>query len=225
MASPLLSNSILDDLEKSSLLLISLMGVRTLLERELRLKDMLLTSEDSALAELKRRLTDPLTFAIAYPYGYLSLSELSAVKDHTPNKNVRRHGLRMGTAGATRATARKGYVFPILVQLSLHYLDNDPVRTFRMAEALIILGQIGPLTFSMKLGEGMELEVQVEIPDSASIPISESENTHAPDAQEIEVPLIIHTWAGFCRDVSSVNSDRPTEITIELEDNYLPTGD
>jgi len=224
MASPALSHSVLEDLEKSSLLLISLMGVRTLLERELRLKDMLLTSEDAALAELKRRQMDPLTLSIAYPYGYLSLSELTAVKDHIPNKNVRRHGLRMGTDGATKATARKGYLFPILVQLSLHYLDNDPVRTFRMAEALIILGQIGPLVFSMHLGDGIELEVEVEIPDSASIPIAESENTHAPNAQEIEVPLVIHTWAGFCRDVSSVNSDRPTEIKIELAPHYLPTG-
>lgn len=218
-----ISNSILDDLEKSSLLFISLMGVRTLLERELLLKDMILASEDSAIKELQRRLTTDLSGTVAYPYGYMSLSELTAVKDHAPNKNIKRHGLRMGTDSATRNTVRKGYIFPVVVQISLHYLDNNPVRVLRMAEALIILAQIGPLVFSLTAGEGVELDVMVEIPEGATIPIAETENTHSPDAQEIEVPLVIHTYAGFFRDVSSVNSDTP-EISVNLKPNYLPTG-
>lgn len=217
------SNSIFDDLEKSSLLYASLMGVRTLLERELLLKDLVIASQDSAVMEIRRRAERPVDYTVPYPYGYLSLSELTAVKDHAPNKNIRRHGWRMGTAGATRATVRKGYVFPVLVQISLHYLDNDPIRTLRMSEALIILGQIGPLTFSMSIGEGTDLDIQVEIPETATIPIAETENPHSPDAQEIEVPLIIHTYAGFFRDVAAVNSDRPT-IEVTLKSNYL-TGE
>jgi hypothetical protein len=219
-----ISNSIFDDLEKSSLLFISLMGVRTLLERELLLKDLVLASEDSAIKELQRRLTTDMSNTIVFPYGYLSLSELTAVKDHAPNKNIKRHGWRMGTEGATRATTKKGYLFPVVVQISLHYLDNDPIRVLRMAEALVILAQIGPLVFSLNIGDGVELEIMVEIPEGATIPIAETENSHCPDAQEIEVALVIHTYAGFFRDVSAVNSDRPS-VSIELKPNYLPTGE
>lgn len=219
-----ISNSIFDDLQKSSLLSISLMGVRTLLERELCLKDMIIASEDSSIKELQRRLTTDLSRTISYPYGYLSLSELTAVKDHSPNKNIKRHGWRMGTEGATRATSRKGYLFPVVIQIALHYLDNDPMRVLRMAEALVILAQIGPLVFSLHVGDGIELEVEVEIPDGATIPIAETENNHSPGAQEIEVSLIIHTYAGFFRDVSAVNSDSPT-VTVQLKPNYLPTGE
>jgi hypothetical protein len=219
-----LSNSILTELEQSSLLYISLLGVRTLIEREFALKDMLLASQDSAITELRRRLNNPETNTVSYPYGYLSLSELTSVKDHTPNKNVKRHGWRMGTMDATHATSKKGYIFPILVQISLHYLDNDPIRTLRMAEALIILGQIGPLAFSLNVGEGIELEVMVEIPESAPIPIGEAESEHAPDAQEIEIPLVIKTYAGFFRDVSAVNSNKPI-ISFDLKSNYFAQGE
>lgn len=215
-----LTNSIFDDLNRSSLLYTSLLGVRSLLEQELLLKDLIIASEDSASRELQRRLTDEKTRTIAYPYSYISMSELTGVKDRVPGKNVKRMGYRSGVDQATKATARKAFVFPVLVQLSLHYLDNDPLRTLRMAEALVILTQIGYMTFTLKSGNGNTMEVYVEIPDSATIPIAETENTHAPGSQEIEVPLVIHTWAGFFRDVSAVNSDRPN-ISFNIANTYL----
>ncbi len=220
-----INNTIFDDLRQSSLLLMSLMGVRTLLERELELKDLVLASEDSAVKELQRRKMDPITATMPYPYAYLSLSEMTAVKDHGPNKLIRRHGFRMGTTESTRATSKKGYIFPVVVQISLHYLDNDPIRVLKMAEALIILGQIGPLAFSLLIGEeGMDLDISMEIPETATIPIAETENIHAPDSQELEIPLIVHTYAGFFRDVSAVNSSHPI-LSIQLKENYLPTGE
>ena len=219
-----ISNSIIDDLEKSSLLMMSLMGVRTLLERELRINDMIIATEDGASKELLRRLSDVNQSTVAYPYGYLSLSELTAVKDRSPNKLVKRHGIRLGTYQATLATSKKAFIFPAMVQISMHYLDNDPIRLLRMAEALLILGQIGPLTFTLTVGGELTLNIQVEIPESATIPVAETENTHAPDAQELEIPLVLHTYVGFFRDVAAVNSTNPT-VSIELQSNYLPDVD
>jgi hypothetical protein len=215
-----MSNSILDSLSKSSLLLISLMGVRTLLERELRLKDMIITTEDAATEELVRRLQDPTTRAVAYPYGYLTMSGMTSIKDQNSTKAIKRHGFRAGMTDVTKLTTKKGFVFPVMFAITLNYLDNDPTRLLKMAEALMILGQIGPLAFDLILEEDMKLGVRVSLPDNATIPIGESENEQSPGAQKLEVELIVNCWAGFFKDVSSVNSDRPI-ATFQLNNTIL----
>jgi hypothetical protein len=219
-----LSNSILEELDKSNLFFISLQGVRTLLEREFLLKDLVLQTGDSAREELKRRLANPdLTDRnLAYPYSYMSLSDMTGLKDRAPNKNIRRHGWRMLSQNATRATSRKAYIFPAAVQIGLHYIDNDPIRLLRMSQAFIILGQLGNLVFQLKMGHDFELDVTVGLPDTATIPIAETENVGLPDASEIEVPLIIDTYCGFFRDVAAVNSDTPEfKVEVALSPDYF----
>lgn len=219
-----LSNSIIEELKRSNLFYISLQGVRSLLEREFLLKDLVISTGDMAREEIKRRLASPdLTNKnLAYPYAYMSLSDMTGLKDRAPNKNIRRHGWRMLSQNATRATSRKAYVFPASVQIGLHYIDNDPTRLLLMGQAFVILSQVGTLVFAIKIGKDFTLDVTIAVPETATIPISETENSGIPDASEIEIPLIIDTYCGFFRDVSAVNSDTPQlQFDVELQEDYF----
>jgi hypothetical protein len=125
-------------------------------------------------------------------------------------------------AGATKYTSRKAYMFPINAGMSLKYIDDDPVRCMVMAESMVILSMIGGLTFSLTLGESLNFDVRVEIPETVPIPISSTTNLESPGAMEVELSLVIHTYSGFFKNVEAVTSDRPkVQMTIELEENDI----
>lgn len=217
--------TILEELNESSLLLTSLHGIRTVLEKELGLANMLIATDDTIKKRIAQRANQ--NESPEYPYAYLVMNEFQAVKDMQPNKVVRRLGYRMGTIDATRATSSKGYIFPVRASIDLKYTDSDPYRTLKIAEAMMILGQAGALFFELlvgsqgdeaeKAGSGMRLEVRVEIPESVAIPISDSSLPSAPGAMEVTLPLVLHSYAGFFRNVSAVNSTSPTVTTTLTE--------
>jgi hypothetical protein len=199
-----ISNSLFSELARNSILLISLHGVRTVLERELEIKNIMIATNDAIKRELMRK------DETQYPYSYLNMSELIGIRDQQSNKVMQRFGIRAGMNGATRATSRKAFMFPINVGMELKYIDSDPLRIITMAESLVLLSIIGGLQFEIGLSDGIRFLVRVEIPESTSIPISSGESTESPGGSEITLSLIIHTYAGFFRDVSAVNSSSPT---------------
>jgi hypothetical protein len=207
----MLSNSTYQEIAKSSLLLTSLNGVRAVLEREFEIQDVLISTSEAIKDELIRR-TEKLTGLkhMTFPYAYIELADLTAIKDQYPNKTVKRHGYRMSTFGATKATTKKAYIFPVTMSLSLKYVDNDPYRVVNMIEAMCVIGQIGGLRFFLQVGGEMEFVVNIDIPESTTLPIATAEDEHAPGAQEISMDLLMHTYIGFFRDVSAVNSDAPS---------------
>jgi hypothetical protein len=198
-----LSNSILRELRKNSIMLTSLHGVRTVLERELELKNLMIAYDETIKQQLQRKGN------VEYPYSYLSLSELVGIKDRTNTHAIKHHGFRLGTFGATRATSRKAYLFPVTLGVTLRYLDNDPYRVMLLAEAIAILSQIHGISFEMKFTEDFSIMVKIEIPDTTPIPIADTGNTQEPAGMDVSVSLVIHTYAGFFKDVSAVNSDSP----------------
>lgn len=211
-----ITDSLLKTISKSSLLLMSLHGVRTAFERELDLRNMVIATSDSVKRELARKGDT------SYPYSYLSISELIGVRDQNSNKFVQRHGIRMGAEGATRATSRKAYLFPINVGMELKYIDSDPTRCFLMAESMVILSMLGGLQFELLVGDTVRFLVRVEIPETTAIPISAYGSTESPDASELSLTLVIHTYAGFLKDVSAVNSGNPIiSVNILTEDDQL----
>lgn len=215
-----LDDTLFKELAKNSVLLLSLHGVRTVLERELGIKDLQIAMDETIKAEIDRKTKQHEK--TAYPYAYMSMSELIGVRDQGSNKYTQRHGIRMGAAGATRATSRKAFLFPINIGLDLKYIDDDPSRTIVMAESMVILSQIGGLSFSLTLGEAIDFDVRVEIPESVPIPISSTTNTESPGGIEVSLSLIIHTYSGFFKEVAAVNSDRATiNMEIELEDGEI----
>lgn len=218
MAKP---TTVLDELNESSLFLSSLYGVRSVFERELGIKNMLIASDDMIKARIAQRVKQ--NQLPEFPYAYLVLNEVQAVKELQPNKVVRRLGYRMGTTDATLSTSSKGYIFPVKASLELKYTDSDPLRVIKVAEALMILGQIGALTFELRVGddaEAMKLSVRMEIPESVSIPMADTSLTSAPGAMEVSLSFVMHAYAGFFRDVSAVNSTSPIVTTTIVDDPH-----
>ncbi len=212
-----ITDSLLKTISHSSIMLMSLHGVRTAFERELELRNMVIATSDSVKRELLRK------GSTAYPYSYLSISELIGLRDQNSNKHIQRHGIRMGAEGATRATSRKAYLFPINIGMELKYLDSDPTRTFLMAESMVILSMLGGLQFELLIGESIRFLVRVEIPETTAIPIGSYGSTESPEASELTLSLVIHTYAGFMRDVSAVNSGRPIlSVSIVMDNDDTP---
>jgi hypothetical protein len=174
------------------------------LERELDLKNLLIATDDTIMGELKRK---NLT---GYPYAYLNFTEIIGVKDQVSTRYIQRLGIRTANSEATKATSSKGFIFPVNLSMELKYVDEDPMRILLMAEALTILSMIGGLSFSINSGS-LDLVVRVEIPENTSIPIASAEAANAPGGTEVSVNMIIHTYAGFFKDVSAVQASTPTQ--------------
>ena len=213
-----ITNSIFADMAKNSILLISLHGVRTVLEKQLELKDIQITTDETVKREIERK-SGAQGEGVRFPYAYLSMSELIGVKDQTNNRVMQKIGMP-GRGGAQRATTRKGYLFPINVGIELKYIDDKPERAILMAETLVILSQIGGLSFEIKISEDIVFDVRIEVPENMSIPLADTGNTQSPSAIEVSAQLIIHTYSGFFRNVAAVNSGNPIiDMQIEMKDD------
>ena len=222
-----ITDTVFKELAKNSVLLLSLHGVRTVLERELGIKNLNISMDETVKAEIERKAKQHE--GARYPYAWLSMSELIGKRDQSNNKHAQRMGLRIGggidmAAGSTKYTSRKAYLFPIEVGMSLKYVDDDPARAMVMAESMVILSMIGGLNFSLTLSETLNFDVRVEIPETVPIPLSSTTNAEAPGGIEVELSLIIHTYSGFFKNVEAVTSDRPTlQMTIDLDGETIET--
>lgn len=211
------TSSLFSDLAKNSILLISLHGVRTVLEKQLELKDIQISTDETVKREIERKVGQ--NQKVDFPYAYLSMSELIGVKDQGNNRTMQRLGIA-SRGGAQRATSRKGYLFPINVGLELKYIDDKPERAILMAETLVILSQIGGLSFDIKVSDDIEFDVRIEIPENLAIPLADTGNTQSPSAIELSAQLVIHTYSGFFRNVAAVNSGNPIiDMQIQMKDD------
>jgi hypothetical protein len=202
--------SVYTEVKSNSLLMMTLHGVRTVLETELGISPLVIATDEMVKSEYARR------GHTEYPYAHLELNELMGVKDQGSNRTLQRQGFLTGLHGATKATTRKGFMFPITVGMTLKYTHGDPYEYITMAETLVILSLIGGLAFEIRLNEDFKFLVRVEVPEQTAIALASINTPESPGAVEIEAALIIHTQAGFFRDVAAVNSGRPT-IRMEIE--------
>lgn len=190
--------SIPRELVKSGLLRTNLHGVRTVLARELGLKDLPISLDD----KIKKQLANE--DKTSYPYGWIVPTDAQVVKDSFSNRAVQRTGHRVGTYGASRNTSRVGFIFPIRIGCELHYFDDSADRAFHISETFLLLSALNNLTFDVKYGNQFVLNTRIEVPDNTTIPLADTGDTTKPGAIEIIVQLIVHTYAGFFKDVSSV---------------------
>jgi hypothetical protein len=202
-----LNNSLFEELAKKSILLLSLHGVRNVLEKQLEVKNMLIATDETIKREIDRLAGQQQK--PQFPYAYLSMSELIGVKDQNNNRVMQRLGLHAGTDGATKATARKAFMFPVNIGIEFKYIDDKPERAMIMAESLVLLSQIGGLSFEIKLTDKIRFDVRIEVPENTSIPLADTSNTQSPSGVELSAQLIIHTYSGFFRDVAAVNQGNP----------------
>lgn len=195
--------NLFQEIKNNGLMTLALHGVRTVLENELGITPILIATEDTIKAEYKRR------GHAEYPYAHIELNEVMGVRDQTSNRTMQRLGARVGLNGATHATTRRAYLFPITIGVALKYCSSDPLDYITMAETLAVLSMLGGISFTMRLNEDFDFQVRIEFPDSESIPIASREDAQTPGGVEIECALIVHTVVGFFRDIAAVNSDRP----------------
>lgn len=196
-------SELLKDLENNSLLLASLSGLRSILEKELNVSNIAIASDDMVKNNLANKGD------VKYPYAYISLTELAGVKDQVPNKTIRRLGYSLGTFNSTKSTTQKAYMFPVTIAVDFKYVDSDPYRCIRMVEALVILSQIDALYYDIVLNEEYRYHNRVEIPENTSIPLSDTNNPQTPGGMEVSVSMILHTYCGFVRDVAAVQASTP----------------
>lgn len=212
-----LTENLFNDLAKNSLLLISLHGVRTVLEKQLGLKDIQISTDETVKREIERKASNHED--IKFPYAYISLSEIIGVKDQNSNRNIQRLGIP-SRSGAMKATTRKGYLFPINVGMELKYIDDKPERAMVMAETFVILSMIGGLSFRLTVSEDISFDVRIEVPENLSIPLADTSSTQSPSGIELSAQLVIHTYSGFFRNVAAVNSGNPIlDMQIEMNDD------
>lgn len=195
-------STLLDELKNSSILISAIQGARIVLERELGLSNILVSTNEAVKRELANRGQNK------YPYAYMSMSDMQADRQRLAGRSIRRHGFLTGSQNNTFSTVQKGYIFPVKVSFELKYIDDDPYRILYIAENFAIWSSASNLTFSMKI-QDLELQTTMTIPESVTIPIADTGNTNEPGGQELSIPIIMDTYCGFVRDVSSVSSNSP----------------
>lgn len=198
--------SLIKELAKENLLFIALQGCRAVLEKELDIPSVIFSMSSNVRQEVVRKARDT---ELKFPYSFLTLNSLAALKELQNNYAVQKHGLRFNTPGQ-RATTTKGYLFPITLGLDFHYIDNDPTRLLQMAQALVLLSINHGLSFQIDVGEIFTFVVDLEIPLETTINVMESNAPELPGASDLNVQFIMHTTIGFFRDVSAVNGPTPT---------------
>ena len=201
---------LIDELTQSGIN-VTLYGVRRILERQFRLKNVLYLFNNNLKNPLQRK-KDWL-----YPYSYLTLNSLRIVKDQHNNKAVQRHGMSDRQTGftsqnnATNATINKFFLFPAELQMELHYFHDNVPEIIKFVEAFLILGGNSSLSFFIKLDDSAQWLARIELQDdSISVPVYDLEDPVSPGAMEITIALTIHTKMGFVRDVAKVNAEPQT---------------
>lgn len=198
--------ALVQDLSKDNLLYIALQGCRAVLEKQLSIKSVIFSLSSSVRAELRRRAKTE--DALSFPYSYITLTSLGAIRDTQNNYAVKKHGNRFNTPGA-RATTTKGYTYPITLGLEFHYIDSDPMRLLSVAQALMMLSVTDGLTFDVNIGNLFTFVVRLEIPQETTLNIEEPGDPSFPGASDLTVQIVMHTTIGFFRDVSAVNGPSP----------------
>ena len=189
--------------------------MRTVLERELGLENVLIASDEMVKVEIANKKMDP-EYNVAFPYSYISLSEIQGVKDQANNKIIRKVGYDVGFDAVTKATTRKAYIFPVTISLDFKYVDNDPYRCLRICEALVILSQMDAIYYDIVLSEQFRFHCRLELPDTEPIPLADTQNAQAPSGMEVSATFILHTFCGIFRDVAAVSSDTP-KYSLKIE--------
>jgi hypothetical protein len=204
--------SLIKELSKENLLYIAIQGCRAVLEKELEIPNVVFSMASNVRQEIARRGRED---ELKFPYSYITLTSLAALKERQNNYAVQRHGLRFDMPGQ-RATTTKGYVFPITLGLDFHHIDNDPKRVLSMSQTLIMLSLTDGLSFQIDVGDIFSFIVRLEIPLETTINVSESNEPTLPGATDLNVQFVMHTRIGFFKDVSAVKSNSPT-INILVE--------
>lgn len=200
-------------------LYVTLLGFRASLSQKLGLKELPLITHDDMKAELRRR-DNP-----SYPYGFFSIESLEIKKDQTLNKSTRRHSSAIAFDTATNAIVNKGYLFPVDIQASVHFVHNDPRDVLLFLEKALILGAVDAFSFKASVPGIPDWTVGVAMADGpVSLPRSEFENEADAGAFDIEMQFTISTKLGIIKDVAKINNEGRVDMSVGVADQNPGDG-
>lgn len=207
---------IIDEIKENSILQACMHGARAVLERELKIRNIVFGTEETVRKQIERESGD-----VKYPYGYIQLTSLSVTRDRMNNKATRRHGMVNGIDTVSRSSIAKAFLFPVKLNADFHYVVGDPIQLMKSLETLAILTMTGSLTCRLTLGgdTAINFDVSITLPDDMSIPTAESGGSTNPGGNDITLGIVIDAFAGFVRNVATVNSTTP-EMVFNVE--YQP---
>jgi len=209
--------NLVKEIEKNSLLLMSLQGMRAVLKRELNLKEDINFATDEKIKQYFDKSNQ-----VTYPLYWLEPSDAKALRDRQNNHAVRKYGMRMDTLSMTKHKSFVSYVFPIQMGWTLKYVESDPVKAMMMAETFLILSMINKLGFRLSVGS-FETDVMITIPEDVTIPISDTSDYTKPGGIELAINLILETKTGFFKQVDTVINE--TTISYEMQLNTPDEGE
>lgn len=177
---------------------LTLQAYRVMLERQFGLKNVTVVTNDNSKEDSRRQNGE----VIKYPKSKLKIQEVRAYKDVANGKNIARHGWFSPASEVTESTTLKYYIWPVAIGTELEVAIQDPEEALTMCEKFIVAASTDALNYKLELMPGIEIIVRAEVPDTMSIPLSESDSTEHPGATVLSLQVALYSWIGFARDVN-----------------------
>lgn len=147
------------------------------------------SSEDKLLA-LKRAIGNT---ELSYPYAFLTLDSVAYDQDAGLNNSMLgRRGLTI-TMNETNELSQKARIMSALFNVNCEFITNSQQQAIEYTKLWLFAYRFGHLKFNIKYGHLKNIRCNVDLADTASIPIRE-DKTESLSVYSIETTAAIHGY-------------------------------
>lgn len=147
------------------------------------------SSEDKLLA-LKRAIGNT---ELSYPYAFLTLDSVAYDQDAGLNNSMLgRRGLTI-TMNETNELSQKARIMSALFNVNCEFVTNSQQQAIEYTKLWMFAYRFGHLKFNIKYGHLKNIRCNVDLADTASIPIRE-DKTESLSVYTIETTAAIHGY-------------------------------
>lgn len=183
-------------------LFLTLIGFRKTISRHLGLRTLPFILHDNPKAVVRREQNRE------YPYGFFRLNGFEILRDGQANKTLRRHGSTLTLDDITDAAISKGYLFPCMLGVELHFIHNDPQEVLHLIEKTSILGAVDGFSYKVTMPGSSDWVVGVQMNEGPiDIPQVELESETDAAAFDITLNFNLRTRVGVVKDVPKINNE------------------
>lgn len=198
--------------DKSSALLVTLLGIKQTLAHHLGLSTVAFTMREDNHAVLRRQ---PETER--FPYGWFFVNNFTLTSDRQALKTLSRHAMGLTVDEATNTLVQKAYMFPAELTLEFHFVSNDILDVIKVIEKVAIISGIDKFSFESSV-DGFQWMTSLNLQDnSTSIPRSIVEDPALPNAFDISFAFKAVTKVGVTKDVPKINNEGAVTQTVNTK--------
>lgn len=147
-------------------------------------------SSDDKLLALKRAIGNT---ELSYPYAFLTLESVAYDQDAgLNNSSLGRRGLII-TMNETNELSQKARIMSALFNVNCQFVTNSQQQAIEYTKLWMFAYRFGHLKFNIKYGHLKNIRCNVDLADSASIPIRE-DKTESLSVYTIETTAAIHGY-------------------------------